>query len=160
MSEIRNKIHQWLSEDRIPVTEDFLTKGLLLLKAQNGLDLTIEVPKNDPVVYFFCKLSDADTKFDSKLLKTALGINQRLNDTQGASVAYNEDTNELLMCYLWQLKDDSTKSNFIACLGNFMEVSGRTREELIKSQKSSKSASFHNSQLERNLSQRFNASMM
>lgn len=128
----RKQILSWLEEDQITVPEDFLTKGICHLLTESELELSLEVPKADSVVYMFILLQKLQSSKNDKLLKAALNLNTMQNETRGASVGYNPDVNGLVLCYAWQIKPEHSKENFFGCISQFTETAENVKEKIEK----------------------------
>jgi hypothetical protein len=121
VSDLRNLVEKWLTEESITVDKAFIENGICSLVSQSNIELTIEVPPNGSVIYFFSALMAVTSRNRELLFAKALAINTQQNLTQGACIGFHGELNSLSLCYALPVKQSNLKNSLINCLSSFIK---------------------------------------
>jgi Tir chaperone protein (CesT) family len=121
VSDLRNLVEKWLTEESITVDKTFIENGICSLVSRSNTELTIEVPLSGSVIYFFSALMTVNSSNRELLFAKALTINTQQNLTQGACIGFHGELNSLSLCYALPVKQSNLKNSLINCLSSFIK---------------------------------------
>lgn len=137
MSGLRARIKTCFDSNGIPTTADFLQSGLCHLIKDKGLDgsfedsieVSIDVPAGDAVVYFFSPLTRLTGSSLDAVMKKALLLNGNPAEMGGTSIGIHAELNVLGLFYALQVDINFPTHRFVDYLDNFI-----TRSAMIAGQ--------------------------
>lgn len=135
MSSLRYKVKQWFDANEIPVTAGFLETGMCHFINNMGTEISMEVPVNNTVIYFFSPLAPLVKASREVLMRKALIINASQAETQGACVGIHMELNALAVFYALNINVDFSEARLLNCLNNFIKISMRLADKFDEQEK-------------------------
>jgi hypothetical protein len=138
MSELRARIKTCFDNTGIPTTSDFLRSGLCHLIKDKDLEssigerieVSIEVPAGDAVVYFFSPLFRLTGSSLDAVMKKALLLNGNPAEMGGASIGIHAELNVLGLFYALHVDINFSTHRFVDYLDNFLTRSATIAGQL------------------------------
>lgn len=135
MSTLRHRVKQWFETNDIPIAADFLETGMSHFVNNLGIEVSIEVPIHNTVIYFFSPLMPLLKASREVLMRKALIINASQAETQGACVGIHMELNALAVFYALNIDIDFSEARLVNCLNNFIRISMRLAEKFDEQQR-------------------------
>lgn len=130
MSNLRFRIKHCFEANGIPVSTGFLETGMCHFIDTDGTEVSIEVPSNNTVIYFFSPLVPLLKASREVLMRKALLINADQAETQGACVGIHAELNALSVFYALNIDIDFSEARLLNCLNNFLRISMNLADKL------------------------------